>query len=204
MQVRILPWAFLSWQFQCQLRSCTGLESAYARNWETLVLLADYRPHQRVSWQTAVAQWAQDLVDILEVYEDVPLRSPSVNMNVPAVVRLKAKIDPVNVIRYSKEAVYNRDQGRCCYCGRFILLSEATRDHVIPRSQGGRTNWTNIVTACVACNQHKRNRTPQQAGMRLRVLPERPRNLPRRYSLYWQDGMPEEWRHYLPAHARAV
>jgi hypothetical protein len=34
--------------------------------------------------------------------------------------------------------------------------------------------WTNCVLACVACNKRKADRTPQQAGMRLRKSPVRP------------------------------
>ena len=32
---------------------------------------------------------------------------------------------------------------------------DLTFDHVIPRSQGGKTNWTNVVAACRPCNFKK-------------------------------------------------
>ena len=28
-------------------------------------------------------------------------------------------------------------------------------DHVIPRDQGGKTSWENIVTSCIKCNSKK-------------------------------------------------
>ena len=51
---------------------------------------------------------------------------------------------------------------------------DLTIDHVVPRSQGGQSTWENCVLACVACNHKKANRTPSQAGMRLRKAPVRP------------------------------
>ena len=51
---------------------------------------------------------------------------------------------------------------------------ELTIDHVIPRSQGGTSTWENCVLACIGCNKHKADRTPHQAGMRLRKVPVRP------------------------------
>lgn len=63
--------------------------------------------------------------------------------------------------------VLRRDGHRCAYCGR----PASTRDHVVPRSRGGPTSWLNLVAACEPCNSFKRDRTPEQAGLRLRVRP---------------------------------
>ncbi|MFT4217291.1 MAG: HNH endonuclease [Micropruina sp.] len=65
------------------------------------------------------------------------------------------------------ENVLRRDGHACAYCGR----PASTRDHVIPRSRGGPTSWLNLVAACAECNGVKRDRTPEQAGMRLRTQP---------------------------------
>jgi 5-methylcytosine-specific restriction endonuclease McrA len=51
--------------------------------------------------------------------------------------------------------------GRCFYCGTVTVSSdgtgphlpqEATIDHIIPRSKGGRNRLTNAVLSCRACN----------------------------------------------------
>ncbi len=63
--------------------------------------------------------------------------------------------------------VLRRDGHACAYCGG----PASTRDHVVPRSRGGPTSWLNLVAACADCNGFKRDRTPEQAGMRLRVQP---------------------------------
>ena len=103
------------------------------------------------------------------------------------------------VVRFSRENVYARDQGKCQYCRRRVSRAEATYDHVIPRSQGGGTNWENIVIACVPCNQHKGGRTPDQARMRLERGPVRPTWLPEtlRLTFTWDKGMPEAWKNWL-------
>tara|TARA_B100000809_G_scaffold929_1_gene1131 strand:- start:207 stop:461 length:255 start_codon:yes stop_codon:yes gene_type:complete len=36
---------------------------------------------------------------------------------------------------------------------------ELTLDHVIPKSKGGKTEWTNVVSACRKCNNDKASHT---------------------------------------------
>jgi hypothetical protein len=48
---------------------------------------------------------------------------------------------------------------------------DLSRDHVTPVSQGGVDRWSNVVTACKRCNNHKAGRTPEQAGMELLAIP---------------------------------
>ena len=67
--------------------------------------------------------------------------------------------------------LFQRDGYLCMYCGDEFHCRELSRDHVIPFSQGGRDAWTNVVTACVRCNNFKAGRTPEQAGMTLLAIP---------------------------------
>jgi len=36
---------------------------------------------------------------------------------------------------------------------------DLTLDHVIPKSKGGKTEWTNVVSACRKCNNDKASHT---------------------------------------------
>jgi 5-methylcytosine-specific restriction endonuclease McrA len=54
------------------------------------------------------------------------------------------------------------------------MEAKLSRDHIIPRSRGGKDIWTNVVTACKACNCHKDNMTPQEADMPLLYVPYEP------------------------------
>lgn len=70
--------------------------------------------------------------------------------------------------------LFARDRHTCMYCGASGPAIRLTRDHVIPRCQGGEDRWTNVVTACATCNTRKGGRTPDQAGMPLLAVPYRP------------------------------
>ena len=72
----------------------------------------------------------------------------------------------------SKRGVLLRDHYICSYCG---AENANTVDHIIPKSQGGKTSWLNLASCCFSCNQKKGDRTPQQAGMKLKTTPFEPK-----------------------------
>src|SRR5438105_12051073 len=164
---------------------------------ETLVLNATYEPVARVTWQRAISLLFSGKVEVVEEYENKTIRSVSFEVRMPSVVRfLRLLKRRKPVVRFSRENVFARDHGKCQYCSRPVTRSEATYDHVVPRAQGGTTCWENIVIACVPCNQKKGGRTPEQARMRLKVLPSKPARLPDaiRLTFTWDKGMPAAWK----------
>ncbi|MDO6692162.1 HNH endonuclease [Aliiglaciecola sp. 3_MG-2023] len=92
------------------------------------------------------------------------------------VTNLDGKISLCN--RY----LFRRDNFLCMYCGQKFKSSQLTRDHIIPRSRGGKDIWTNAATACIRCNCHKAARTPDEAQMSLIAVPFAP-NLYERFYL---------------------
>jgi 5-methylcytosine-specific restriction endonuclease McrA len=68
-------------------------------------------------------------------------------------------------------ALFRRDSQLCLYCGEVYPEPELSRDHVTPVIQGGQDVWSNVVTACRRCNNHKAGQTPEQAGMELLAVP---------------------------------
>jgi 5-methylcytosine-specific restriction endonuclease McrA len=72
------------------------------------------------------------------------------------------------------KAAYEREGGRCFYCHLPLALLEngllacpkgtysgrrvATLDHIVTRSQGGRTRLENVVCACFQCNAERGDR----------------------------------------------
>ena len=62
------------------------------------------------------------------------------------------------IIKKTKLRVYERDKGRCIFCGA-PGLPEA---HVVPRSHGGLGIPQNIVTACRICHDKMDNSTERQ------------------------------------------
>lgn len=71
-------------------------------------------------------------------------------------------------------SLFKRDRYTCMYCGRNFTHNLLTRDHVNPKAKGGTDMWTNVVAACKRCNNHKADRTPEQAGMPLLAVPYTP------------------------------
>jgi 5-methylcytosine-specific restriction endonuclease McrA len=142
----------------------------------------------------------KEKVEVLEAYEDRTIRSVTLEVQMPSVVRfLRLRRGKGKGIKFSRENVYARDHGQCQYCGRKLTREEATYDHVVPRAQKGITCWENIVIACVPCNQRKGGRTPLQANLLLKSMPVKPKTLPRsaRVALQWDKGMPISWRAWL-------
>lgn len=108
-------------------------------------------------------------------------------LRVPEVVTLTGYDRlPTTAVTFSRRNIFKRDRFTCQYCGRQPGSEELTLDHVTPRAQGGASRWNNCVLACLTCNTRKADRTPQQAGMRLRKEPVKPTwNLPGTDALRW-------------------
>lgn len=87
----------------------------------------------------------------------------------------------------------------CQYCGVKLPMSQLEYEHVVPRVQGGKTVWDNIVMACTDCNSRKAGRTPEQAGMTLLSIPRKPKTLPMHAPFLDADNIPSEWAPFVTA-----
>jgi 5-methylcytosine-specific restriction endonuclease McrA len=140
-----------------------------------LVLNADFRPLSYYplslwSWQDALKAVFLERVDVVSTYDRI-IRSPRFQMKLPSVVSLKQYVPQDRHPAFTRFNLFLRDGFSCQYCGS---PDDLTFDHVLPRSQGGRTTWENIVTACAPCNLSKGGRTPAQAHMQPHRAPRRP------------------------------
>lgn len=158
----------------------------------SLVLNATYEPLGIVSSRRAVCLLLADKAELVEA-DDGIMRSARITIACPAVIRLRYMVHAPRhrVAAVSRRAVLVRDEYRCQYCG-----SRADSiDHVVPRSRGGRDVWDNLAAACQPCNSSKRDRTPDEAGMRL----IRPCRAPRATAWIVVGGalVPDTWKPYL-------
>ncbi|GAB4291275.1 MAG: HNH endonuclease [Myxococcota bacterium] len=164
---------------------------------KTLLLNSTYEPLAIVSWRRAVIMNFLHKVEIIETY-DAKIHSISQVWHLPAVIRLLTYVSrKFQPIKFSRANIYLRDRYTCQYCGKHFPPSQLTCDHVIPKSLGGKTEWTNIVTSCLKCNNRKGDNTPERASMKLLARPKKP-SLP--HSLKLVLGMkntPESWKKYL-------
>jgi 5-methylcytosine-specific restriction endonuclease McrA len=162
----------------------------------TLLLSTSFEPLKVVSWKKAVTLVFLSKVEVLEYYERI-IRSPSLQLSLPAVVRLLHTVPRrPNRIKFSRQNLFFRDNFTCQYCQRPYPSHLLTYDHVVPRSQGGKTTWTNIVTSCIPCNLRKGNRLPH-GTMRLVRKPEEPRWLPTLSLAIRMESAPRIWQSYL-------
>ncbi len=116
---------------------------------------------------------------------------------VPRVIRLLAydKL-PKARVKLNRRNLFARDRNRCQYCGHRFPTTDLSIDHVVPRSQGGKTTWDNVVCACTRCNVRKGGRTPEQARMRLITRPVRPRHSPV-LTIKLGDARYASWKQFL-------
>jgi 5-methylcytosine-specific restriction endonuclease McrA len=143
--------------------------------------------------------WVAGRVEVVENYVDKFIGLVEGSIPMPAIVRFIASHVRKRwrkKTKFSKANVYARDNGNCQYCGHRVSVSDATFDHIIPKSKGGKTNWENIVVACFKCNQTKGNRLPKEAGMTLKSTPRKPHNLPV-IGIAKKANIPESWEAYI-------
>lgn len=155
---------------------------------DALVVGPDYQTFTFDSWRDAEA-YARDAAKYIH--------GCSWKILVPEVVVLTGYTG-INrrQVKFSRRNIFERDAYTCQYCGRQFRRQDLTIDHVLPRSRGGVSRWENVVLSCLPCNARKDNRTPQEAGMRLRKQPKKPR---------WEDikirglsgAMPSSWEDFL-------
>ena len=103
------------------------------------------------------------------------IRSSKLALLAPRVIRLLHYYKvPQHRVRLSRKNIFARDKNTCQYCYDRFPQSELNIDHVVPKAQGGKNTWTNLVCSCIKCNEEKRDRTPEQAGMKLLKKPVMP------------------------------
>ncbi len=129
------------------------------------------------------------------------IQAVNFEIQVPRLVRLTRydKI-PKSTVRFNRKNVFARDDHACQYCGQKRPTSQLSLDHVVPRSQGGKTNWSNIVCCCLGCNSRKGGRTPDQANMKLLTKPVMPRTNPA-ISLAIEEPKYEIWKSFVQSGA---
>ena len=114
-------------------------------------------------------------------------------------IALKEYVSYSRYPAFTRFNVFLRDRFSCQYCGNNFLASDLTFDHVVPRSKGGKTNWTNVVAACGPCNRKKGNKLADLCNM----YPLRKPHVPSVWQLQESGrGFPpnylhESWRDYL-------
>jgi 5-methylcytosine-specific restriction endonuclease McrA len=162
-----------------------------------LVLNASYEPINVTPVRRAVVLVIKGVATTEEA-DGVFIHSAAASFRVPSVIRLREfRRIPYQTRALSRKNILMRDRYTCQFCGRTFPAGDLTLDHVIPRSRGGHTDWDNLVACCHRCNNHKGDRLPEEAGLKLLRMP-RPFTLhTSRQLMRMMAKSDERWRKYL-------
>ena len=103
---------------------------------------------------------------------------------------------PRQTIKFTQKNLWERDNFTCQYTGKKLNHTIGNIDHVIPKSQGGKTSWENCVLAHKEINAIKADRTPEQAGLKLLKKPSAPRIMPVSFYIRNKDEI-KDWNVFL-------
>ena len=167
------------------------------KNFNALVLNADFTPLSVAplsvwDFQRTLRNVLKDRILVLAEYDTV-LRSANFEYRPPSVVALKQYINRPKRVAFNRYNIFLRDDFCCQYCGKQFSASELTFDHVVPRVLGGKTCYTNIVSACVRCNAEKGSKT----NIKPLKEPREPGYHELSRSLRNTDKLHETWLDYL-------
>ncbi|QKJ18853.1 HNH endonuclease [Microbacterium hominis] len=159
----------------------------------TLVLNAGYEPLAVVSFKRALVLVMNEKATVVEHIVDDPVWGTRRTYDRPAVIILTryVRVPGARHIPVTRRGVLRRDAHRCAYCAK----SAATIDHVLPRSRGGADSWENLVACCLRCNNVKGDKTPQEMGWSLRIVPRAPHGA--QWTVRGTDRADPTWEPYL-------
>lgn len=147
-------------------------------NWQRAVSLV-YLDHARVVDEEYNTYDFDDWRELSKEMTKEPsgyIHTPTFSLAIPDVIILRQFDEvPKSDVKFTRRNIYEHYNYKCAYCGFRYSTTELNLEHVIPRSRGGRTDWSNVVTSCIPCNLRKGNRLPEEAKMKLLVTPTKPK-----------------------------
>lgn len=146
----------------------TTVARALVLVWNDAAEVVDPQSYQTFDWPSWSEREVSDLAPALRAGSGRRIAVPEI------VTLIRYSRIPKVTVTFSRRNLLFRDNWTCQYCGKQPGAGQLTIDHVVPRSLGGPSSWTNCVLACEPCNSRKAARTPSQAGMRLRSRPTSP------------------------------
>ena len=130
---------------------------------------------------------------------DLFLRGVKTNVRIPRVVMAMhyGKM-PKKKFSLNFNNVYELYKGVCAYTKKKLKKSEGNIDHIIPRSKGGKTEWSNICWSDRKINSAKKNHFNFEVGLP-NINPIIPEEIPMINFLHNEKGIPE-WNLFLKRH----
>ena len=117
---------------------------------------------------------------------------------IPEIIKMETKCaSSYRSPRLSKINILRRDRFICQYCGKQGTKADMNVDHVVPKAQGGKTTWLNLVASCMTCNHRKADRTPTEANLKLLNEPYKPKWDTVLNKMKNNENLPNSWKVYI-------
>lgn len=139
-----------------------------------LLLSSSYEPITFINERKTISLLLREKAEPVSYWENEKLGLPKAEY-LPSILRLN-KWYSINRKpgSFSRKIVFSRDNWTCQFCNTRLGQHDVTIDHVVPKSKGGKTNWTNCVTACKPCNRKKGDKSLEKSGLKLLTQPKPP------------------------------
>lgn len=138
----------------------------------TLLLNNDFQIIAFIAYKKAIKLLLKGKAELISVWFGKKIYYSSGLIDHPATIKMKYCVSlQATKLVFSRKLVLRRDNYRCAYCLNKYYTNNLTIDHIIPKSVGGTSSFSNCITACLPCNRKKANKTPEQAGMTLKFQP---------------------------------
>jgi hypothetical protein len=153
----------------------------------------DWTATRLVDWDT----WITLPIRPFDLYID----SAKSQIRVPRAVQCIFTVKmPKKKWKNTLASVYELYGGVDAYTNEQISIHEASRDHVIPKSRGGKDDLSNIVLSKKGINHKKGNKLNKEAGLP-DVQPKIPEEIPMCRYIKNRDGIPE-WEIFLRKYSK--
>ncbi len=165
-----------------------------------LLLNASFEPLRVITVRRALGLLLANKADLVERDDAASIRTAGgAELDVPTVVRLRrmVRVPFQATAPLSRRAIRTRDHHRCQVSG--CNRPGQTVDHLVPRSRGGRHEWTNVALMCIRHNSHKGDRLLEELGWNLVREPRAPRGTLILLARAGIQEPPPAWGAYLPA-----
>lgn len=158
-------------EFQSK-NSCLALDIDYEINDDGTPDFNNAKSIRPVTWSEWITLKVRDW--------EFPINSPNMVIRAPTVtVAINYSKMPLKLFRTkpNREGIWIRDKGICQYTGKRLDRSNASVDHIIPKSRckSDPNTWTNMVLCDKNINFKKGNKLNEELGIKLIKQPSIPK-----------------------------
>ena len=159
----------------------------------TLILNSTFQPLSIASAKRSIALLLNKKINVIKESK-IQIRSENKILYIPKVALLTyyVKAPYARRVALNRSNIFIRDFNTCQYCGK----KAESIDHIIPKSKGGKHEWSNVVACCKKCNLIKADKLLNQTILKLNNFPVKPEGNFWIKTIIGSNPEPE-WREYL-------